>query len=264
MGRRQGLLLPIEVTYDEYAVDIAENQILRSAMRRLSQVRRLSPALSSRLGHLDARLEGTTIVMRGTPLPAWRPSRLNARYLPALRLSEVVLRNVGLSTASGAAPVASFVVDMATVFEDFVSMALAEAFGRISVGRTRSQHRSHLDVDRLVPVVPDVVHTVDDRPVAVLDAKYKLGDASGRYPNADLYQMLAYCTVLGLDRGWLVYAGSRTEHARSVARRVRNTIIDNVEYPLDVSCSPTEMLGQVAALATYALRPDIGVLAVLR
>jgi 5-methylcytosine-specific restriction endonuclease McrBC regulatory subunit McrC len=41
--------------------------------------------------------------------------------------------------------------------------------------------------------------------VAVIDAKYKAEKPAG-YPNADLYQLLAYCTILGLRSGHLVYA----------------------------------------------------------
>jgi 5-methylcytosine-specific restriction enzyme subunit McrC len=40
----------------------------------------------------------------------------------------------------------------------------------------------------------------------VADAKYKLEYSAGRYPNADHYQMLAYCTALEVPIAWLVYA----------------------------------------------------------
>jgi hypothetical protein len=50
----------------------------------------------------------------------------------------------------------------------------------------------------------------------------------------------------------------------SVDDLVRDGLLHPKAYPLEVSCSLTELLAQIAALATYALRPDIGVLAVLR
>ena len=56
----------------------------------------------------------------------------------------------------------------------------------------------HLDDQRTIFIRPDVVHVVRGKPVGVLDAKYKLEDASSSYPNADVYQMLAYCTTLAL------------------------------------------------------------------
>ena len=47
-----------------------------------------------------------------------------------------------------------------------------------------------------IPMYVDIVHTVNRRPRLVFDAKYKAESPSGRYPNADHYQMLAYCTAL--------------------------------------------------------------------
>ena len=41
IARRPGFLVPLEVTYDEYTPNIAENQILRAAIRRMVAVRRL-------------------------------------------------------------------------------------------------------------------------------------------------------------------------------------------------------------------------------
>ena len=49
-----------------------------------------------------------------------------------------------------------------------------------------------------------------ERPRAVIDAKYKAEKPAG-YPNADLYQMLAYCTALRLSDGHLVYAKGSAE-----------------------------------------------------
>ncbi|OJV83562.1 MAG: restriction endonuclease [Cellulomonas sp. 73-92] len=255
IARRPGILVPLDVTYDEYQGDIAENRILRSALVRMTQVPRLPLGLHRRLGHLAARLDGVRVLVPGAPLPEWRPSRLNERYQPVLRLSELVLRHVGLSTNAGDASVAAFVVNMATVFEDFVTVALREALAHLNPGgHTESQFRTFLDTARRVPIRPDVVHTIDRIPVIVLDAKYKLGTADGRYPEADLYQVHAYCTALGLRRGWLVYAGSRAEGAAPSRHRIRNTEIDIVQWPLDVSRKPSELLRDVEQLASLALR----------
>ena len=94
----------------------------------------------------------------------------------------------------------------------------------------------------------DIAHLVGGKPVIVLDAKYKVADSSGNYPNADHYQMLAYCTALGLDSAWLVYAqGSRG----LVERHIRNTDTKVVEYPLDLG-APRDLLTQVAELGRHA------------
>ncbi len=253
MARRPGLLLPLEVRYDEYAVDIPENRILRSALHRMARVPGLPDGLRRRLTHLTGRLEGAGVLPAGAPIPEWRPSRLNVRYHPALRLSELVLRTIGLGTTEGGEPVASFAVDMAVTFEDFVTAALKESLSRVSTGRTEDQYPVCLDAGQRVEVKPDVVHIVAKAPRAVLDAKYKLASRAGGYPTPDLYQMHAYCTILGLPRGYLVYAGSKREGARPGTHRIARTQIDVVSWPLDVTTTPAELLAQVDDLAATAV-----------
>lgn len=251
IARRPGVLLPLEVRYDDYAPDIAENQILRTALRRMLTVPDLRPTVRARLGHLDGRLDGVRVLISGSPLPVWRLTRLNDRYAAALRLAEIVLRYQSAEPGRGGVTVAAFVVSMAKVFEDFVTAALREALAPYP-GRTEAQYPGYLDDGRTVPIRPDVVVT-DGRPLAVFDAKYKLEDASSRYPNADVYQMLAYCAALGLRRGWLVYAQGTA--AREPVR-VTNTAIEVVRRHLDLTAPPVELLRQTTALAADALRAN--------
>ncbi len=254
ISRRPGQMVPLEVSYDEFTVDISENRILRLALRRMLAVPRLDPQVRARLAHLDGRLEGVRPLHAQEQIPRWQPSRLNERYQPALRLAEVILRNCSAEAGPGGVRVAAFVVSMWKVFEDFVTTALTETL-RQYPGVTRAQYPSWLDVPRAgrtkgeIPMSIDIAHLVGGKPVIVLDAKYKVADSSGNYPNADHYQMLAYCTALGLDRAWLVYAqGSRV----GAERRIRNTDIGVVEYSLDLSASPHDLLGQVSVLGRQA------------
>lgn len=248
LARRPGALLPVEVRFDEYAADIPENRVIRAALRRMAAVPRLSKALRSQLVHLDGRLDGVAVIPAGTPPPAYRITRLNDRYAPALRLAQLVLRYQSAESGPGGVTVAAYVVTMAKVFEDFVTTALREALAA-HPGHTHPQYPTHLDTDSSIPIRPDVVHLVDGRPSAVFDAKYKLAESTSGYPNADAYQMLAYCTALGLSTGWLVYAHGTSPAGR---RRVRNTAIDLVSYPLDLSASPAAILGSIEGLAIVA------------
>ena len=97
----------------------------------------------------------------------------------------------------------------------------------------------------------DVVHLVRQQPRLIFDAKYKVADASGNYPNADHYQMLAYCTALRVAEAWLVYAKGSSAPAE---RRIVNTPISVIEYPLDLSDSPHLLLDQIEKLADTAWR----------
>lgn len=97
----------------------------------------------------------------------------------------------------------------------------------------------------------DVVHVVNGVPQIVADTKYKLADSTGHYPNADHYQMLAYCTGLKVPIAWLVYAKGT---GAAVTRRVVNTGIEIVEYPLDLGATPARLLAQIDRLADRAMR----------
>lgn len=249
LARRPAMPLPIEVRFDEYDTDITENRILRTALRRMLAVPRLPAAVRARLTHLDGRLDGVRVLPYGVVLPSWRPSRLNARYLPALRMADLVLRHQSAEAGPSNLRLAAFVVNMAKVFEDFITTALREALASYP-GHTHGQYAAHLDMDQTISLRPDVVHTLGGRPVAVFDAKYKLEEPTSGYPNADAYQMLAYCTALKLRTGWLVYAQGKSSPGR---RRVLNTSIDIVHYPLDLSAVPRDLLIQIDALAHRAM-----------
>ncbi|GAC1510804.1 MAG: McrBC 5-methylcytosine restriction system component [Pseudarthrobacter sp.] len=248
ISRRPGMLVPLEVSYDEFTEDIAENRILRAALERMGQVPRVRPEVLSRLRQLKGKLDAVTRLPAGAPLPPWTPSRMNVRYHSVLRLAGLILRNASAESGEGKQQTASFVVDMAQVFGDFVGAALREAMA-VYPGETRLQYNALLseavrDADRL-SVRPDAVHVLDGRPVVVYNAKYKAAVDLGASLTADHYQMLAHCTALGVPTAWLVYAGA----GEMKLRRILNTDIDIVEFPLDLSLPPSDILAAVAELA---------------
>lgn len=248
ISRRPGMLVPLEVSYDEFTEDIPENQILRAALERMGKVPGVRPGVLSRLRQLTGKLDAVTRLKQGAPLPPWRANRMNLRYHASLRLAEVILRNASAEAGEGNQQTAAFVVDMRKVFEDFVGAALRHALSAYP-GELRLQYGALLneavrDSDRLT-VRPDAVHFLGGRPVVVYDTNYMAGGDVGATLNADHYQMLAYCTALRVPTAWLVYAGP----GEMKLRRVLNTDIDIIEYPLDLSLPPKELLASVADLA---------------
>jgi 5-methylcytosine-specific restriction enzyme subunit McrC len=124
-------------------------------------------------------------------------------------------------------------------------VALREALESSHGGQVVAQAHHYLDVAGRVALRPDIVWRVNGSAAAVIDAKYKAEKPSG-YPNADLYQLLAYCTVLGLPVGHLVYAAGNEEAARHV---VRQAGIEIVCHALDLAQPPTEILTAIRDLA---------------
>jgi len=95
-----------------------------------------------------------------------------------------------------------------------------------------------------VPVRPDFVWLDGGVPRIVVDAKYKAEKPSG-FPQADLYQLLAYCTVLGLPVGHLVYAKGYEDAREHVVQRASVRII---AHTLDLEAEPASLLRSVSNL----------------
>lgn len=253
LSRHLGLPNPLEVTYDEFTMDIAENRILRSALRLLLRLPEISAEIRLRLSHLDRKLDGVEVAPRGVALPAWQETRANAHYVPALRLAAIVLNSLSVEANIGSHRMSSFAVEMSKAFEDFVAVALREAFVRFP-GTIHAQYESNFDEigpgeKPRTKLYIDVVYCENTVPRVVFDAKYK-ASGSGSYSNDDEYQMLAYCTALEVSRAWLVYAGAGQE--RLV--KVRNTNKEIVHFPLDLSLSPHRLLERVDQLANKAYK----------
>lgn len=246
--RRFGATLPVEVAYDEFTTDIAENRILRTAVERLLRLPGVPRDVRRRLLHQRARLAEVTAIVRGQPLPDWLPTRLNARYHHALHLARAVLDNISVEHAPGGLRIDGFMFDMNKLFEDFVTIALREAFRTAGSGHTaRLQDPHHLDEAAAIRMKPDFVlyEPAGGAPCAVVDAKYK-AEKRGGYPDADLYQMLAYCTALGLREGHLVYAKGNAPHA---AHQVRHAGIVIHQHALDLDQEPSGLLTDIDEVA---------------
>ena len=243
---RGGLPMPAPVAYDEYTEDILENRILRTATQLLLRLPRVSADARRRLQRIQAILEAVS------PLQQWRNvkappiTRLNDRYATALHLAELVLAGATPSTQVGGVRSTTFVFDMNKVFEDFLTTAFREAM-RGRGGDVRDQvSEIALDEANVLRLKPDLSWWRDGKCAAVLDAKYK-AISSGLMPNADAYQMLAYCTAYHLPRGYLVYARDQGEESRTHV--IRNTDKQIVVTSIDVELEPDKVLLQVRGLA---------------
>lgn len=247
LHRHHGLPVPLEIRHDEFTVDIPENQILRTACERLLHVPGVDEESLLRLRRLLRDFADVTPLDRRDAVPAWQPTRLNARYHTALRLAELVLRATSVEEGTGGVTVNGFLLDMPKLFEDFVTVALRETLVTGYGGRVDGQDPHHFDEAGQVLLRPDIVWKLRGTARAVVDAKYKAETPAG-YPNADLYQLLAYCTVLGLQVGHLVYARGSEEPAHHVVKR---SGIEIVCHAVDLDAEPAALMNQMRNLADF-------------
>ncbi len=240
LRRHHGRAIPMEIRYDDFTIDIPENQILLAAITRMTGVPRVRDEHLRRLGCLRATLVGVTIPERGTNLPSWQPNRLNQRYHAVLRLAEVIWQATSPEHAQGPVLANGFLFNLWKIFEDFLVAALSEELQARHGGMPRG-YPCHLDQARAVEMRPDLVWQVNGQPVAVVDAKYK-----PEKPRADLYQVLAYCTALRLTRGHLVYARGNADPTRHA---VRYSDVEIVCHAVDLTLPPAKLLAQIGDIA---------------
>lgn len=230
--------------YDDFTIDIAENQLVKAAAVTMQRIPGLDPLVARRLRAIIHRLDEVGDLVPGRALPAWRSSRRTAHYETTLWFASIILRHRSVDLPTGDVVVNGFMIDMATVFEDFVTAALGDALTSLG-GRVAPQDHRTLDTGDVVDMRPDLVWYRHDQPVAVVDAKYKAEKPAG-YPNADLYQLLAYCTALGLSCGHLLYAKGNEPAQRYT---VRGSLTQLHVHAVDLELQPTELLVQVDAIA---------------
>lgn len=280
--RRPGMTIPLEVSYSEFTPDIPENRILRTAAHRLQFLPDLPDATRRRLAMVDARLADASLIPQGAQVPAWTPSRLNARYQDALALADRIVRRISVEVEDGHASSAAFVTEMPALFERFVESELTAALnghgGRLlqnpvvdlssgtessgtefgaegedgtASGKHRAapgRHRAPVDDGDHISVRTGLVYEVDGDPVTTFVATYP---TDRRARAAEHYRLLAACTALGVDRAYLIYPAQRRDDAPQ-PRRIVHTDISIVEYPVDLSEGPAQSRRAIVELARQA------------
>ena len=244
--RHFGIAPPIEVEYHEFTEDILENRLIKAAIARLGRLRIRAAESRRSLREFDQVLERVTLVPFDIrALPAVLYTRLNEHYRPAVELARLILRSTSFELAAGGVRSASFLVDMNQVFEDFVVTALREALGVSEQTFPQGASGLYLDVDRLLPLLPDISWWENGRCVFVGDVKYKrLLTAAGQ--NSDVYQLLAYTVAADLPGGLLIYARGEAEQA---LHRIVNAGKELQVVALDLEVSPDDILRQIEAVA---------------
>ena len=245
IARSASLPLPVEVSYDDYTEDILENRMLKTATLALLRLPRVPTLARKRLLKVRGLLDTVALVERPREVTMPPLTRLNERYGSALHLARLILHASSIDASKGTLAAAAFVFDMNKVFEDFVTVALREAMQPFD-GVLIEQWTGSLDHQGRLGIRPDITWWAGASCLAIADAKYKALELKGM-PNADAYQMLAYCTALGLERGFLVYANDSGERPRSHQVRNSDRLIE--VRTLDVETEPTQLLKQVKALA---------------
>jgi 5-methylcytosine-specific restriction enzyme subunit McrC len=131
------------------------------------------------------------------------------------------------------------------VFENFVTESLSVSLERRE-GPCQARERHTPDETGSIDIRPDLLWRIDGRPSAVIDAKYKAERPSG-FPEADLYQALAYATAYDLDRAHLIYAAGNEVASEWC---VRHAGIRLTAHTLALDGEPEQIMGQIDGIAS--------------
>ncbi|WP_456796024.1 5-methylcytosine restriction system specificity protein McrC [Curtobacterium sp. PvP017] len=101
LTRRGGQPLPVEVSFDDYVEDIAENQVRLSATTRLLRPPGVPADVLGALRLIVRVLDGVSVIPVGAPVPVFRPDRQNARYTSVLALASLVLAGSSVEQRAG-------------------------------------------------------------------------------------------------------------------------------------------------------------------
>lgn len=258
--RRPATPIPVACRYDDYTPDTPLNRLVKAALARVLAIPGVPLVVRRELLLYLTRLEDVAFV---EPDPdwadRWQPTRLDSRYVPAVRLATLILRRLALSEASGDTTSCSFLVDMNDLFERFLEEGLRRHIedplqGVYVIG----QETSALDVEGRLSVRPDVVVRTKGVPTYVIDAKYILHD--GTTPNIDHHeQMLAYAIMHDLRDVALAYVhdGSANNPSTDLITTIRHAGVRIHSWRLDLSGHMEQIERGIEAIAAR-VRPAAG------
>ncbi len=250
LKRRNNIILPIEVAYDEFTEDIEENRLIKTALHRLARLPVRSATCRRDIHALRPVFNAVGLGGYHHGAPVIRYNRINDHYRPAVELARLIVDNSILELYQGAVSGASFLLDMNAVFERFLFVALGEVL-ELSKSEWLRGKSLTLDQAGAIKLEPDLSWWRRGHCRFVGDAKYKRLDPEGfRHP--DIYQMLAYCTAVDLPAGLLAYAHGEAE---SGVHQIKNAGKSIEVVTLNLNGCPEAILKEVRRIAerVYAL-----------
>lgn len=189
--------------YDEFTMDIVDNQILATTLDLIARSRRCRPEVQTAVRQATHQLQRIT-----TPHPITAAecanrsySRLNQDYQPMHALCRFFLEHLGPQHQTGNNVMMPFLINMARLFELFISNWLhanlpegwlLQAQETVTVGQ---QSELRFDIDL-------VLYDQSGTATAVLDTKYKTPDKPSQQ---DINQIITYAKAKKCQHAYLIY-----------------------------------------------------------
>jgi 5-methylcytosine-specific restriction enzyme subunit McrC len=242
----------------EQTVDIPDNRLVKTTLHHLLQfggwTRSTTQALVRNLHQFDAvSLERH----RPQTAPNGHYHRLNDDYRPIHELCRLFLACSSLSERVGTFGFRGFLLDLNLLFEQFVEKAFQTAVKQ-SRFSSMIQDERPLSLNKGAPnIKPDITVRRGTQVAIVVDAKYKKDE--GGPQNPDIYQVIAYGTVLQCPDVYLLYPKTEIDSERDIP--ILNSEILVKTRRVDIS-SPqavenAEALAEAIVTERQLLAPDL-------
>jgi 5-methylcytosine-specific restriction enzyme subunit McrC len=180
-------------------VDIPENQVILWTLILLNRIDDWSQDVRQELHSHILRFGGVSPrQFFPRECPVFHYDRLSSRYREVHVWCRLFIDLLSISDKPGETTFNGYFLDMNKLFERFVISVFKRAGEAGSLVSVEFQKHHHLDLDGRIDVVPDLTLEGPNRSMAAVDAKYKrtVGQEPAKHP--DLYQVISYCTALGL------------------------------------------------------------------
>lgn len=199
---------------NDFTPDILENRILLHTLHHLSRHSYQEATLTHRL----RRTQSAFSMVQPRPIgpddcDRVHYTRLNEVYRTPVGLAKLLLQHLSVEGTEGKHHFFAFLFDMNQLFELFVARYLERSFAQHPRYRLDIQHQIWLDADHKEKGKPDIWIEADNRPLLILDTKYKTFDGSPS--ESDRNQMIVYCHTQRMTHSLLIYADPAPVHYRA-------------------------------------------------
>jgi 5-methylcytosine-specific restriction endonuclease McrBC regulatory subunit McrC len=190
----------------EQTRDVPCNQLVRSTLEMLGKTTMVSEVARASLLLAVAALAGISPIALTAELfcrVLADPAIIS--YRPLLELCQLVFESLKVAGTVGTAN-GAFLIDLERLFERYITRGIQNGFLG-SAFRVEEQLLFRL-AESTVQLRPDVLVRGGEEARLVIDAKWKRLRPGAVHPR-DLYQLLAYGSVIGAQRLALIYPGQR-------------------------------------------------------
>ncbi len=177
------------VQYDDYNQNRAENRLIKSTLKLLSNISRdfdNQRKIRQYLEHMNW-IELSLNIDKDFSMV--KTGRGMEHYKNALIWSKVFLKKESFSSFSGDTVAFAILYPMEKLFECFVQWWLETKYPHLQI---EAQNGGYDFVKDLFTVRPDFLIKKDNQVICVADAKWKLIENDGDFSQSDFYQLFAY------------------------------------------------------------------------